>query len=89
MPARFAPTMLLSTLLIAYAAFAQTPSAGSDTATTTAAPSPAAAQPSIPLDTRARADADARTCLEFLSNVGVIRCAEKYRVHGRTERRSK
>jgi len=28
---------------------------------------------------RARDDVDARACLEFVSNVGVIRCAEKYR----------
>lgn len=29
--------------------------------------------------TRPHDDADARACLEFLSNIGVIRCAEKYR----------
>jgi hypothetical protein len=28
---------------------------------------------------RAHDDADARACLEFLTNIGVIRCAEKYR----------
>jgi hypothetical protein len=27
----------------------------------------------------AHADADARACLEFVTNSGVIRCAEKYR----------
>jgi hypothetical protein len=26
-----------------------------------------------------REDADARACLEFLTNIGVIRCAEKFR----------
>lgn len=28
---------------------------------------------------RVHDDADARACLEFLTNAGVIRCAEKYR----------
>jgi hypothetical protein len=28
---------------------------------------------------RARSDVDARACLEFVANPGVIRCAEKYR----------
>ena len=28
---------------------------------------------------RAREDADARACLDFVTNIGVIRCAEKYR----------
>jgi hypothetical protein len=27
----------------------------------------------------ARDEADARTCLDFVTNIGVIRCAEKYR----------
>jgi hypothetical protein len=30
-------------------------------------------------DARAHDDGDARECLEFLTNTGVIRCAEKYR----------
>lgn len=32
--------------------------------------------------TRARTDADARECLEFVTNTGVIRCAERYRHRG-------
>jgi len=31
---------------------------------------------------RAHDDVDARACLEFLTNAGVIRCAEKYRHAG-------
>ena len=34
-------------------------------------------------DERSRADADARDCLDFLTNIGVIRCAEKYRANRR------
>jgi len=48
-----------------------------------AAPAPLQAEPHAP-PAKAHDDADARTCLEFLTNVGVIRCAEKYRYpHGR------
>ena len=35
-----------------------------------------------PEGSRARADADARECLEYLTNTGVIRCAERYRHPG-------
>lgn len=31
---------------------------------------------------RAHEDADARACLDFVTNIGVIRCAEKYRHPG-------
>lgn len=42
---------------------------------------PATAQPADASNraTRPHDDVDARACLEFVSNVGVIRCAEKYR----------
>jgi hypothetical protein len=39
------------------------------------------AEPASRADAAARADADARACLDFVSNVGVIRCAEKFLPH--------
>jgi hypothetical protein len=38
-------------------------------------------------DARTHDDADARECLEFLTNIGVIRCAEKYRGNASRPRR--
>lgn len=45
---------------------------------TTAPPQPADA---LATTARLHHDVDARACLEFPTNIGVIRCAEKYR-HG-------
>lgn len=82
--------VLLSTLMAAHAAMAQTQGTGGDTAATTAVSSQAPAPVPALANTKARADADARACLEFVSNIGVIRCAEKYRSHGGAkERRDK
>ena len=73
--------LVASTLALAHAALAQTPPpAGADAAATPAAAQPAAA-PVLRSDAKAHADADARACLDFVSNVGVIRCAEKYLPH--------
>lgn len=48
------------------------------------APAPPVQIEGHPLPVKAHDDADARACLEFLTNNGVIRCAEKYRYpHGR------
>ena len=79
---RNATAMLVaSTLALAHAAFAQTPPpAGADAAATPAAAQPAGA-PVLHSDAKSHADADARACLDFVSNVGVIRCAEKYLPH--------
>ena len=49
-----------------------------------AAPPPMQVVEGRPLPVKVHDDADARACLEFLTNNGVIRCAEKYRYpHGR------
>ena len=74
--------LVASTLVYAYAALAQTPpAAGVDAATPAAAAAQPAGAPALHSDAKARADADARACLDFVSNVGVIRCAEKYLPH--------
>lgn len=80
---RNATAMLVaSTLALAHAAFAQTPPpAGADAAATPAAAAQPAGAPVLHSDAKAHPDADARACLDFVSNVGVIRCAEKYRPH--------
>jgi hypothetical protein len=44
-----------------------------------AAPAPAAAAPAAHAKKPAWTRADARVCLEFPTNVQIIRCAEKYR----------
>lgn len=43
------------------------------------APAPAAAAPAARAKKRAWTRADARVCLEFPTNLQIIRCAEKYR----------
>jgi hypothetical protein len=43
-----------------------------------ATPAPQGSSPSVAARST-HEDADARACLEFLTNVGVIRCAEKFR----------
>jgi hypothetical protein len=55
------------------------PSAGSD-ASVGAVPR---SDPAIPNRSIRAADADARLCLEFPTNLQVIMCAEKYRPHQR------
>lgn len=76
--------LVVSTLVCTQAALAQT--AGAGPAATPAAPAQPAGAPMLQSDAKAHADADARACLDFVSNVGVIRCAEKYRPHrGKSE----
>lgn len=44
------------------------------------APAQSATEPSRPAAANPHADdADARGCLDFVANIGVIRCAEKFR----------
>ena len=90
MTPRSIAVILLSALLGAHAALAQTQGIGGDTTATTVVPSQAPLLAPAPADARSHADADARACLEFVSNAGVIRCAEKYRSHSpKTERQGK
>lgn len=65
---------------VAATAVAQSPSPApvEPRAPAVATPSPQATEPAA-MPARAHDDADARACLEFVSNVGVIRCAEKFR----------
>ncbi|MGE5168796.1 MAG: hypothetical protein ACM3JC_00350 [Rudaea sp.] len=85
---------LIASLVAASTALAQAgapaaaaPAAAAPVAATPAASAtsgaPAAAAPVLRQDARAHDDADARECLEFLTNIGVIRCAEKYRSNAR------
>jgi hypothetical protein len=73
-----AAALLLSLSLVATLAFAQAQ-------TTPIEPREPDAVPTIvqgdraTAAPRAREDADARACLDFVTNLGVIRCAEKYR----------
>jgi hypothetical protein len=77
---RLAAVALYSTCIVATVAWAQAPAqAESAPAAATGASAPSAASPTLRQDARAHDDADARECLEFLTNTGVIRCAEKYR----------
>jgi len=48
-----------------------------------AAPSQEAAKPPIQANARVAPDADARACLEFPTNLQIIKCAEKYLPHKR------
>ena len=48
-----------------------------------AVPSQEAAKPPIQPNARAAADADARACLDFPTNLQIIKCAEKYLPHKR------
>jgi hypothetical protein len=66
------------------AAFAQTapPSVATDTAAS--APPDPPKKPSSRKDARERkANADARLCLEFPTNLMIVKCAEKYRLDKR------
>ena len=81
MKARIASALVLLLLSTgADPAIAQSQPAGTG-ASTPPAPAQVAAEPSRPAEANPHADADARACLEFVSNVGVIRCAEKFRTH--------
>jgi hypothetical protein len=78
---RFAAVALLSSCIVATTAWGQA-NAQATSAPVPAAAGPATGQGASPMlrqDSRAHDDADARECLEFLTNIGVIRCAERYR----------
>lgn len=77
---RLAAVALYSSCIVATVAWAQAPAQAESAPAPAARPSAAAAAaPTLRQDARAHDDADARECLEFLTNTGVIRCAEKYR----------
>ncbi|MGE5105042.1 MAG: hypothetical protein ACM3NZ_09855 [Betaproteobacteria bacterium] len=78
---RLAAVALYSSWIVAAVSWAQTPTQAESAPAPATAPSAAgrAALPMLRQDARAHDDADARECLEFLTNIGVIRCAEKYR----------
>ena len=65
--------------LVAAVALAQSPATPVEPRVPGVAPPPAQAADASGGATRPHDDVDARACLEFVSNVGVIRCAEKYR----------
>ena len=78
---RLAAVALYSSCIVATTvAWAQAPAQTESAPPAATRPSAApAASPTLRQDARAHDDADARECLEFLTNTGVIRCAEKYR----------
>ena len=77
---RLAAVALYSSCIVAAVSWAQAPAqAESAPAAATRPSAAAAASPTLRQDARAHDDADARECLEFLTNIGVIGCAEKYR----------
>ena len=78
---RLAAVALYTSCIVATMAWAQAPAQAESAPAAAARPSGAAqaASPTLRQDARAHDDADARECLEFLTNTGVIRCAEKYR----------
>jgi hypothetical protein len=78
MTAALTTTAFLSMLAAASVALAQ-PASAPARAPGTAAPPAQADDQTATEHARSRADADARACLEFVTNIGVIRCAEKYR----------
>ena len=78
MTTAFTTSAFLSMLAAASVALAQPAGAPARAPGTAAAPARAEDQMATE-HARSRADADARACLEFVTNIGVIRCAEKYR----------
>jgi hypothetical protein len=77
MSAAYSVTPFLLTFAAASLALAQQASAASSEGPVAGAP--AAEVRSVADRAGSHADADARACLEFVTNIGVIRCAEKYR----------
>jgi hypothetical protein len=90
MTAAISITAFLSMFAAASLALAQ-PASGAAGEPAVAAPQAPAEIRSAAEQARAHADADARACLEFVTNIGVIRCAEKYRAAhaGDTDRPAK
>jgi hypothetical protein len=79
-PRKSAAVGVLPLLLVTALAFAQMPSGHRQMWQPGVGPSPVqAGEAAARQGTRARGDADARECLENLTNTGVIRCAERYR----------
>ena len=79
---RFIAAALIPMGLIASLAFAQTqapPTAGREPVSES--PRQRAGAAPVLAQARPHADPDARACLDFVTNIGVIRCAEKYRGH--------
>ena len=83
MPRSTAAVAFLPLLLVTALAFGQAPAAPSPTRQPGVGPSLVQAG-DAPARERGRShpDADARECLEYLTNTGVIRCAETYRRRG-------
>ena len=83
MTTRWTATAVIALALIASVAFAQmrAPATQGREAASEASSHADAAPAMAQAQARLHTDADARTCLEFLTNTGVIRCAERYRGH--------
>ena len=64
-------------LAVVYPALAQAPKPAPEAAAP--APAPTASPPAARAKKRTWERADARVCLEFPTNLQIIRCAEKYR----------
>lgn len=72
---RMTTTLMFTILAGSAAVVAQTPAPNAGTAAPVAAISPAPARAAAEAN---RANADARNCLGFSTNLEVIKCAEKY-----------
>jgi hypothetical protein len=70
---------LLSLSFAAIVAFAQPSITPVEVRQPGVAPAPTTQGEEHAAPAKSHDDADARACLEFLTNIGVIRCAEKYR----------
>jgi hypothetical protein len=78
MTAVLSMTGFLSMFAAASLALAQPASSAAGEPAVTPSQAPAEGRPAAD-HAGLHADADARACLEFVTNIGVIRCAEKYR----------
>lgn len=82
MTTRLAAAAFIPMCLAASLAFAQTQPPSAEGRERSGEPSqPRADAVPVLVQARSHADADARTCLDFVTNIGVMRCAEKYRQH--------
>ena len=74
-----ATAALLPLCIVAALAFAQSQAAPAHPQEPGLAPPAPTGVAAARNDGPPRADRDARACLDFVTNIGVIRCAEKYR----------
>ena len=78
MKRRLTTTLMFTILAGSAAVVAQTPAPNAGTAAPVAATSPAPARAAAEASRASTSSADARNCLEFSTNLEVIKCAEKY-----------